>query len=40
MKELLPPQTQEYQERAREVAEKYARPVPPSSTAPATTPGA
>jgi len=27
MKELLPPQTQEYQERAREVAEKYARPV-------------
>jgi butyryl-CoA dehydrogenase len=27
MKELLPPQTQEYQARAREVAEKYARPV-------------
>ena len=27
MKELLPPKTQEYQERAREVAEKYARPV-------------
>jgi len=27
MKELLPPQTQEYQARAREVAEKFARPV-------------
>ncbi len=27
MKELLPPRTQEYQARAREVAEKYVRPV-------------
>ncbi|MFH1177396.1 MAG: acyl-CoA dehydrogenase family protein [Acidobacteriota bacterium] len=27
MKELLPPQTQEYQARAREVAEKYVRPI-------------